>query len=388
MTAVAPPATGTLEARTAAVAAVAARHAGAVDAAGAFPEAALAAAREHQLLSAAVPRALGGDGASLVALVDMGQQLGAACASTAMVLAMHHIQVALLARHGMGVPALEAHLERVGAEQRLSASVTSEVGGGGDTRSSVCALEVTGDRFAVVKDATTISYGAQADDLLLTARRAPDAASGDQVLVLLAGGDYTLEPRGGWDMLGMRGTCSPPFLVRGGGPLAHRFPCAYAEASMETMVPVSHLVWAGLWTGIAADAVGRAAAFVRAAARRAPGTVPPTAVRLAEARAQLDALRQLVHGVAAEVDAMGDDRAPLRTVAWALRLNNLKISASEAVPRLVHQALQVIGIAGYRNDSPYAVGRHYRDALSASLMVGNERILARNASLLLVHKDD
>jgi acyl-CoA dehydrogenase len=186
----------------------------------------------------------------------------------------------------------------------------------------------------------------------------------------------------------MRGTCSPPFLVRGGGPLAHRFPCAYAEASMETMVPVSHLVWAGLWTGIAADAVGRAAAFVRAAARRAPGTVPPTAVRLAEARAQLDALRQLVHGVAAEVDALGDDRAPLRTVAWALRLNNLKITASEAVPRLVHQALQVIGIAGYRNDSPYAVGRHYRDALSASLMVGNERILARNASLLLVHKDD
>ena len=67
---------------------------------------------------------------------------------------------------------------------------------------------------------------------------------------------------------------------------------------------------------------------------------------------------------------------------------NLKITASEAVPRLVHQALQVIGIAGYRNDSPYAVGRHFRDALSASLMVGNERILARNASLLLVHKDD
>ena len=139
MTAVAPPVPGTLPVRTAAVAAVAARHAGAVDAAGAFPAAAMAAAREQQLLSAAVPRALGGDGASLVELVAMGQQLGAACASTAMVLAMHHIQVALLARPGMGVPALEAHLERVVTEQRLIASVTS---GRGRSAASRDAAEV------------------------------------------------------------------------------------------------------------------------------------------------------------------------------------------------------------------------------------------------------
>jgi acyl-CoA dehydrogenase len=34
------------------------------------------------------------------------------------------------------------------------------------------------------------------------------------------------------------------------------------------------------------------------------------------------------------------------------------------------------------------VGRQYRDALSASLMVSNDRILAKGAQMLLVLKDE
>jgi acyl-CoA dehydrogenase len=43
---------------------------------------------------------------------------------------------------------------------------------------------------------------------------------------------------------------------------------------------------------------------------------------------------------------------------------------------------------GYKNDSKYSVGRHYRDTLSAALMVSNERIAGRSAAMLLVFKDD
>jgi len=110
--------------------------------------------------------------------------------------------------------------------------------------------------------------------------------------------------------------------------------------------------------------------------------------RLAELSVRLQGLRQQVWGLAAEVDALGEARAPLRTMAWALRCNNLKVAASEGAAHVVHHALQVTGIMGYRNDTPFSVGRHYRDVLSASLMVGNERILAKNAAMLLVHKDD
>jgi acyl-CoA dehydrogenase len=74
-------------------------------------------------------------------------------------------------------------------------------------------------------------------------------------------------------------------------------------------------------------------------------------------------------------------------IGWALKLNNLKIGASQAAPQIVHEALQITGILGYKNDSAYSLGRHYRDVLSASLMISNDRIAGKNASMLLIYKD-
>jgi acyl-CoA dehydrogenase len=69
-------------------------------------------------------------------------------------------------------------------------------------------------------------------------------------------------------------------------------------------------------------------------------------------------------------------------------MNSLKVSASETAPQLVHQALQITGVMGYKNDSKFSVARHYRDVLSAALMISNDRILSKSASMLLVFKDD
>ena len=140
--------------------------------------------------------------------------------------------------------------------------------------------------------------------------------------------------------------------------------------------------------GIATDAVSHAAAFVRAEARKKPGTVPPTATRLAEVSTLLQTFRQNVAAAAADFDALGGGQEQLSTMGWALRMNNLKIACSEAAPQIVHKALQIIGIMGYKNDSAFSVGRHYRDTLSASLMVGNDRIASKSASMLLVLKDE
>jgi acyl-CoA dehydrogenase len=367
---------------------VSAPFAESVDREGRFPAETIAAAREAGLLSALVPPELGGVGASMRDLAESCTIIGQACGSSAMVLAMHHIQVACIARHARGSAFFERYLRRIADEQLLLASVTSEVGVGGDTRSSICAVGREQGRFTLVKDATTISYGAHADDLLITARRAPDANASDQVLVLAQRGDFTLDGGGAWDTLGMRGTCSPPFKVHAAGPEEQIIPGSYADSSAESMVPYSHILWAALWLGIATDAVNRASAFVRAAARKNPGHVPPTATRLAEVSVMLQSLRSNVQSAATDFDALGDDRAPLQTMSWALRFNNLKIAASEATPAIVHQALQIIGIMGYKNNSPFSVGRQYRDALSGALMVGNERILAKSASMLLVAKGE
>lgn len=370
---------------------VAAKHADDVDQKSRFPSETLEALKGARLLSALVPREFGGAGATMRDVGMTCATLAQGCGSSAMVLAMHHIQVACIARHGLGVPFFRKYLSDLVANQYLIGSVTSEVGTSGDTRSSICAVERDGDRFTLVKDATTVSYGAYSDSLLVTARRAPDAPQSDQVLVLLKNSDFELNQTTSWDTMGMRGTCSPGYKVISSGPVEQIVPGSFADSSAQTMVPYSHILWSSLWYGVAAGAFARAATFVRADARRNPGTLPPTAQRLAKLSAQLQSMRHGWTALADEFDHIAtkpDSIQELSGMGWALKMNNLKIAASEAAPRIVHEALQITGIMGFKNDSKFSVGRHYRDTLSAALMVSNERVAARSAPMLLVFKDD
>jgi acyl-CoA dehydrogenase len=370
----------------------AAVHAADVDARSRFPSETLAALRAARALSAPVPASLGGGGCGVQDLAELCSTLARACGSSAMVLAMHYVQVACLARHATDAPALRAYLAEIAREQRLLGSMTSENGTFGEMRTSLCAVERAGAEFRLQKDATTASYCAQADAVLVTARRAPDTPTTDQVLVLVKREDCTLTQTGTWDALGMRGTCSPGFKLDARSPAEQILPCPFADIAAQTMVPYSHVLWASLWWGIAADAVARAAGLVREMARRNPGSPPANAVPLAEVSSRLQSMRHDWLAVARDLDEIESEgpesRRKLSSIGWALKLNHLKIGASEAAPRIVHQALQVAGILGYKNDTAYSVGRHYRDVLSASLMVSNARIAAKDASMLLVFKEN
>ncbi len=111
--------------------------------------------------------------------------LARACAASGMIFAMHHIQVASIARHVGGSAYLRDYLGHVASDQRLVASATSEVGTGGDLRRSVACVEDRGDgRLGFTKQAPTVSYGGHADDILTTVRRDPGADASDQVLVV------------------------------------------------------------------------------------------------------------------------------------------------------------------------------------------------------------
>ena len=78
----------------------------------------------------------------------------------------------------------------------------------------------------------------------------------------------------------------------------------------------------------------------------------------------------------------------LSSTAFAVQLNHLKLSASELVAEICTKALRITGTTGYRNDSPYSVTRNLRDAHSAALMIGNERIHASNGTLHLMYRDE
>jgi acyl-CoA dehydrogenase len=371
---------------------VSAVHADDVDREARFPVESVAALREQRAFSALIPVEFGGEGVSFRAVATACFELGRRCGASAMVLAMHQIQVATIVRHLDAEPAdgfFADYLRSVSAEQRLIASVTSEVGTGGDMGRSIAAVtpdpaDAAGASFE--KQAPTVSYGAYADDLLVTLRAHPDAGPGDQVCALVRKDQTTLEPAGTWDPLGMRGTCSPGYTVRATFPAVQVLAAPFPAIAAETMVPVSHILWSHLWLGIATDAFDRARAFVRAAARRAPGEPVPAAVRLSHVMSDLSLLRAEVRGALDEFLA-DEDRERLSTMAFALRFNNLKLASSEQAPRVCQGALGVCGIVGFKNDTPFSVGRHLRDTMSACLMVANDRIHQTNAGLLLIAKD-
>src|SRR5581483_2225322 len=84
------------------VAQVAAAHAASVDAQPRVPTEAIAALREQRLLGVMVPTRFGGEGASISQVADICYVLGRACASTAMIYAMHQVKIACLTRHIAG----------------------------------------------------------------------------------------------------------------------------------------------------------------------------------------------------------------------------------------------------------------------------------------------
>ena len=139
------------------------------------------------------------------------------------------------------------------------------------------------------------------------------------------------------------------------------------------MMPVAHLLWSSAWAGIAAAAVDRARAFVRKARQRADGVLPPGAAHLTRANASLQTLRGLIANALQRFELAADDPAALESLDFQTAMNLLKVNASELAVATVMSAMQASGLAGYRTDGEFSIGRHLRDILSAPIMINNDR---------------
>jgi acyl-CoA dehydrogenase len=370
--------------RIAAVAAAAASEADDVDRDARFPQKTIDAARTHRLLGVQIPQAFGGDSASIFDITDMCYALGRACSSSAMIFAMHQTKVACLVRHGAGSAYHETLMRRVASEQMLLASSTTEGQNGGNIRFSSAAVEHAGTEISLVRNATVISYGAQADGIVTIARRDNDAAGSDQVLLAINKDDYTLERSVEWETLGMRGTCSAGFELKFKGSSKQIFPEGYDKIHAQTMTPVAHLCWSSAWAGIAAASVARAQAFIRKAARGAGGQMPPGAAHFNTARMTLAKLRAIITANLDHYAAHEHDERVLSSIDFQSSINLLKVEASELAVETVMSAMRACGLAGYRNDGDFSIGRLLRDVLSSPIMINNDRILANIATTSLM----
>jgi acyl-CoA dehydrogenase len=182
----------------------------------------------------------------------------------------------------------------------------------------------------------------------------------------------------------MRGTCSAGFKLESTGGAEQVFTQPYHRIHAQTVTPVAHLTWSAVWAGVAAAAVDRARAFVRGASRKAGGQMPPGAAHLSRANATLSLLRGSIREALDRFQAIAMQFDELEGLEFQTRMNLLKVTSSEQAIAIVMSALQACGLSGYRNDGEFSVARHLRDALSSSVMINNDRILANTANALLL----
>jgi acyl-CoA dehydrogenase len=349
-----------------------------------FPAEALAALKDERVLSALVPVEQGGMGATLTDISNAIRVLSRACAATGSVVAMHMEQLFILLKYGT-TPALRRVIDEVVDKQLLIANANSEVGIGGDVMRSIAALEPDGDGWRFDKQALAASYGREADMILSTSRRSPDAADTDQALCLFRTADFTLEPTSGWDTLGLRGTCSSGLHITGHVTADDLFPASFSEIANGGGGQLRHVLLTAVWTGLAEAAMEEAHKVVRAAARRNIGTTPQTALRLAEIFAEVQVARSTLAEAQRQVEnALEADN--LEDIGLIMSLRNVKVVTSTAAMRTATAALQICGISGFRRGPEHRLERVVRDACGALIMVSNDRYLLENAEMLPLRK--
>ncbi|MCW5751334.1 MAG: acyl-CoA dehydrogenase family protein [Alphaproteobacteria bacterium] len=310
-----------------------------------------AALREAGLMSAAVPRELGGEGLNARDLSPLLGLMARACSSTALAYAMHSHVVALTAwrwRHQQAP--VEPMLRRVATEQL---GVISS-GGSDWLESSGTARRVDGG--FIIEAVKGFASGVPAGTLLNTSAVYDDPEAGSTVLhfmVPLNDPHVTIEPT--WQAMGMRGTGSHQVRIAGfflpDGAVGGRRPRGLWHPLFHLVsmiaIPIIYSVYLGVAEGLRDEAL--------AAAKRRPAT-----------RAQIQLLGSLETDLAAArfahadmLSASGGQPGPATTNRVFLGRTNMV----RALMSTAERAFDVAHGAAYMRTGP--IERLFRDLQAA-----------------------
>lgn len=356
---------------------IARREALEVDREGRFPQSALDCLREQGLLAMAVPARLGGGGTSLRDVAEACFQLGRCCGSTALIFAMHQIQIGALSRCADARSWHEDFVREAAARNFLIASSTTEGQPGGRVDLSAPSGASGDDLVFVDRAAAVISYLEQADALLLLAPidagTLRDGAPAGQRLMVAMPAQFRHSLLVPWSGLGLRGTCTHTYAMRFAIPAEQMLPGSFPTIDASVMLPLAHSCLAAAWLGMAAAAIDSAQAVVAEKQRNE--------TLLLGVIGRYEMLSAAVASIVTEAEAVLCRRAATIPAAVMRRLTLLKVTASDAALEVALDCLKLAGFAGYESASPNGVGRQVRDLLAAPIMISNFRILEGGRAL-------
>lgn len=343
----------------------------------AYVNALIARLRADRLVWAPAPGELGGLGCSTADLARITFHLARLSGSLGLIYAMHASQVLTLLRHGQS-PFFEDLIRRLAADQALVASGTSEKGLGGDIFTSLCTVEPADDgAFVVTKESPNISYLDHARLVLLTAMQPGPRDRKTQVLIAAETERMEIAPGPDAQLMGMRGILNRPYRLtaRFGEPAIFRQP--YPAIARITMTPAIHILWAALWSGLAAASLAKAKDFVAERASKEAGAAEHLAAELSRLVDRHYALNALIRDAVQAYDHGG--AADALDLVQSARAKRLKTQAAGLVQEICLGALALIGMQAYLERGPASLSQIIRDALSAPVMISNHRLVLANA---------
>src|SRR5262245_45612142 len=358
-----------------------------VDARNRFPHESIDALRRRGLLGYFIPKP-NGCSADFKTFCAIAAVLGEECFSTALIWAMHCQQVAILVDHG-GAEHKDvlAEVERTGA---LVASVTTELGKGGDLLTVQAPIIPENDRVRIRRVAPVVSYAEHAEFFLMAMRTAPDRHEHDVSLVLLARRDGGMTVTGDWDAMGARGTRSVPVTFNVVVDRSRVLKTPFRQIAVQTLIPAAHLGWSAVWYGAARGAFRRFVRQLRHPENKSRAQLQSDLFlsRLADLRVSLDLMDSMITQAAARIDSLrhsNADVASFESITLNISLNNVKIAVSRLAFEVVDRLVELCGLAqGYMKNTALDVERVFRDLRSATLMYHNDRLLGANGKLILV----
>jgi alkylation response protein AidB-like acyl-CoA dehydrogenase len=344
-----------------------ARHAADVDRSARFPLDSVVALGSAGLLGLCVARELGGLGQGPRAFAAVAEELGRACASTAMIFVMHTTATQAIGS-SQSLGDRDTLLRKIARGEHLTTLALSEKGSRSQFWAPVSKLAHQGDHFVTNAAKSWVTAANQADSYVASAQM-PDAASPLESTIYLARTEAdAIRPQPGFDGLGLRGNDSAPVSIEN-LTVARRDLISELGRGADTMLQVI-LPWFAVGTSAMAHGLCRAA--VAATAQHLSSTgfehtgtslrdLPQLRARLAQMFARTEASRALLGRALAEIEA-GSAEAPLFVLA-------ARKVALEAALEVTDLALKACGGAAFSRQTAGApIERLFRDARAGWVM--------------------
>lgn len=309
--------------------------------------------KKAKLFSMAVPKELGGGGASYEDVCLLLHELGRHCASTALALSMHqHLVVANVYKHKNGKPAAKM-LENVAAAELVlvSTGATDWVDSNGSAERVDGGYRVSGRKV--------FASGVPGADLLITSIASNDEPEGPSVLhfplSLKAEGVKVLDD---WDTLGMRGTGSHTVLIEKAfvpeASIALKRPQGVWPGALDIAIGVAPAIYMAPYVGLAEEA---AAMSIERARERA------TCFASIAAAGELENARTNVRIIWEDMIRRTKDYDFEAGLDHTNAMLSRKTLLTTAISKTMNAALELAGGAGYYKTLP--LERMWRDSQAA-----------------------